>query len=158
MGDTSSVAPSSACASLGTSRSRRPSSSFTSARPTGSRSTAARTATSIANGAKVEPVVGDIRRVLQASGIDIEACNVEHGPAQIEINLGHGHPSRWPTRPWCSSTPKQTALAHGLRATFMPKPYATEAGNGFHIHQNLLDSDGQNAFEVGDDEPPHSRR
>jgi glutamine synthetase len=36
----------------------------------------------------------------------------------------------------------------------MPKPYITEAGNGLHIHQSLLGSDGRNAFAVADDEPP----
>ena len=49
---------------------------------------------------------------------------------------------------------KQTAEAHGLRATFMPKPYITEAGNGLHIHQSLLGDDGRNAFATVDDEPP----
>jgi len=49
---------------------------------------------------------------------------------------------------------KQTAEAHGLRATFMPKPYITEAGNGLHIHQSLLGGDGRNAFATVDDEPP----
>ena len=37
---------------------------------------------------------------------------------------------------------KLISSAHGLRATFMPKPYITEAGNGLHIHQSLLGPDG----------------
>ena len=110
---------------------------------------------SIAKGAEVEPVVGDIRRVLQASGIGIEACNVEYGPAQVEVNLGHGPPLEVADATMVFKyVVKQTAVKHGLRATFMPKPYATEAGNGLHIHQSLLGSDGQNAFASGDDEPP----
>lgn len=110
---------------------------------------------SIAKGAEVEPIVGDIRRVLQASGISIEACNVEYGPAQVEVNLGHGPPLEVADATMVFKyVVKQTAVKHGVRATFMPKPYATEAGNGLHIHQSLTGSDGQNAFASGDDEPP----
>ena len=110
---------------------------------------------SIAKGAEVEPIVGDIRRVLQASGIAIEACNVEYGPAQVEVNLGHGAPLEVADATMVFKyVVKQTAVKHGLRATFMPKPYATEAGNGLHIHQSLLGSDGRNAFAIADDDPP----
>ena len=38
-----------------------------------------------------------------------------------------------------------TALKHGLAATFMPKPISTEAGNGMHVHM-LLMKDGQPVF------------
>jgi glutamine synthetase len=30
----------------------------------------------------------------------------------------------------------------------------SEAGNGLHIHQSLLDAEGRNAFAEGEDEPP----
>jgi glutamine synthetase len=110
---------------------------------------------SIAKGAEVEPVVGDIRRVLAGSGITVEAANVEYGPAQVEVNLGHGTPVEVADATMVFKyVVKQTAVKHGLRATFMPKPYPTEAGNGLHIHQSLLGSDGRNAFAVADDEPP----
>ncbi|MBQ6703849.1 MAG: type I glutamate--ammonia ligase [Clostridia bacterium] len=38
-----------------------------------------------------------------------------------------------------------TALKHGLAATFMPKPIASEAGNGMHVHM-LLMKDGKPVF------------
>lgn len=107
---------------------------------------------SLTKGAEVEPVVGDIRRRLDAFGIDVEACNVEYGPAQIEVNLAYG-----PALEIADNTVifkyvvKETARQHGLRATFMAKPYREEAGNGLHIHQSLRDpSTGTNAFAVGD--------
>ena len=38
-----------------------------------------------------------------------------------------------------------TALRHGLTATFMPKPLYDEPGNGMHFHQQLF-RDGNNQF------------
>jgi glutamine synthetase len=110
---------------------------------------------SMQKGAEVEPVITDIKRILEASGILVEAWNVEYGPAQVEVNLGHGPPIEVVDATIVFKyVVKQVAAAHGLRATFMPKPYITEAGNGLHIHQSLLGADGQNAFAEEDDDPP----
>jgi glutamine synthetase len=110
---------------------------------------------SMQKGSEVEPVVTDIKRALEASGIPVEAWNVEYGPAQVEVNLGHGAPIDVADATVVFKyVVKQVAAAHDLRATFMPKPYITEAGNGLHIHQSLLGGDGRNAFAEADDEPP----
>ena len=61
---------------------------------TGSRSTTASSATRCTKGAELEHVMVDIRRKIEAFGIVVEACNTEYGPAQIEVNLGHGAPLR----------------------------------------------------------------
>ncbi len=44
-----------------------------------------------------------------------------------------------------------TALApkHGMRATFMAKPFADEEGSGLHYHVSLPDTDGNNLFDDG---------
>ncbi|MGF1630308.1 MAG: type III glutamate--ammonia ligase [Kiloniellaceae bacterium] len=43
---------------------------------------------------------------------------------------------------------KALAEKHGLRATFMPKPFAELTGNGCHMHVSLWSSkDGRNLFE-----------
>ena len=39
---------------------------------------------------------------------------------------------------------KSLAEQHGVRATFMPKPFAELTGNGCHIHLSLWDDDGGN--------------
>jgi glutamine synthetase len=110
---------------------------------------------SMQKGAEVEPVITEIKRTLEGSGIVVEAWNVEYGPAQVEINVGHGRPVEVADATVVLKyVVKQIAAAHGLRATFMPKPYITEAGNGLHIHQSLLGADGRNAFTEEDDDPP----
>jgi glutamine synthetase type III len=45
---------------------------------------------------------------------------------------------------------KSIAEKHGLRATFMPKPFAHLTGNGCHVHVSLW-KDEQNLFEDGGD-------
>lgn len=106
---------------------------------------------SMAKGAEVEPVVGDIRRALDVVGIGVEACNVEYGPAQVEVNLGYGEAVAVADATMVFKyIVKQVALTHGLRATFMPKPFMGEAGNGLHVHQSLRGPDGKNAFAVED--------
>jgi glutamate---methylamine ligase len=41
---------------------------------------------------------------------------------------------------------KSIAEKHGLRATFMPKPFSNLTGNGCHIHASLWDRAGNNVF------------
>ncbi len=48
---------------------------------------------------------------------------------------------------------KSLAEKHGLRATFMPKPFPDLTGNGCHAHVSLWNADGTvNRFESGEDE------
>jgi glutamine synthetase type III len=41
---------------------------------------------------------------------------------------------------------RSVAEKHGLRATFMPKPFANLTGNGCHAHISVWGADGKNAF------------
>lgn len=45
---------------------------------------------------------------------------------------------------------KSIAERHGLRATFMPKPFANLTGGGAHAHVSLWNGD-RNVFEDGKD-------
>ncbi len=113
---------------------------------------------SIPKGAEVEDVVGPIRRALELSGVEVEACNVEYGPAQVEVNLQYGPAMDVADRTMLFKyVVREVARQQGMRATFMAKPYMGDAGNGMHIHHSLS-SDGANAFAVKDADPPvHSQ-
>jgi glutamine synthetase len=76
----------------------------------------------------------------------------EYGPGQFEVNLHHvddallacDHAIR------LKRLVKGVALAHGLDATFMPKPYRDHAGSGTHLHVSLVDREGCNIFAADD--------
>ena len=54
---------------------------------------------------------------------------------------------------------KSVAEKHGLRATFMPKPFAALTGSGCHVHISVWDRDGgTNAFHADDDAMGLSRQ
>ncbi|ODN69617.1 Gamma-glutamylputrescine synthetase PuuA [Methylobrevis pamukkalensis] len=40
----------------------------------------------------------------------------------------------------------EIARKHGLRASFMAKPFIERAGNGMHVHVSLVDGEGRNVF------------
>ena len=47
---------------------------------------------------------------------------------------------------------KAIAEKHGLRATFMPKPFSNLTGNGCHVHHSVWTLDGSSCVFNGDDE------
>lgn len=109
---------------------------------------------SIFRGWEMEPFMLDIREALRKTGIEVEACNVEYGPGQTEINVRYG-----PLMKMADDTVlfkyivRLCAKRHGINVTFMAKPYLLEAGNGFHVHQSLT-RDGVNAFAQQDEDTP----
>lgn len=88
-----------------------------------------------------------------ASGLSVpaSAAVAEFAPGQYEINLKHGPD---PLRSADHGILLRYLIAaaarrHGLRASFMAKPYADQVGNGCHVHTSLLDRDGRNVFDDG---------
>ena len=96
----------------------------------------------------------DIRESLRKTGIEVEACNVEYGPGQTEINVRYG-----PMMKMADDTVlfkyivRLCAKRHGFNVSFMSKPFLLEAGNGMHIHQSLT-KDGRNVFAEHDEDTP----
>src|SRR3546814_15916789 len=71
----------------------------------------------------------------------------EYSPGQIELTLKHRADVLRATDEavMYKRAAKGVALTHGCEATFMAKPFADLAGNGFHVHVSFNDAEGNNA-------------
>ncbi len=109
---------------------------------------------SLTDGLEIEPVLHAMRDALLGAGIEVESSNAEYGPGQIEINTGPADAmTAADNTVLFKSIVKQVAVQHGMRATFMPKPWAEQSGSGMHVHTSLLGTDGTNAFADSDGAP-----
>jgi glutamine synthetase len=89
---------------------------------------------------------------LEAMGFEIEAAHHEVAPGQHEIDFKYA--DALVTADNLSTfrfIVRNAALAHGLHATFMPKPIFGQNGSGMHTHQSLFKGD-DNAFFDSDGE------
>ena len=86
--------------------------------------------------------------------LGVETLIHEAGPGQMEINFSHGDALDLADRVFLfKRTVRETALRHGVFATFMAKPMEQEPGSAMHIHQSLVSREnGRNVFtNAGDD-------
>lgn len=103
------------------------------------------------SGTFVEPVLGAIRRDVDASAIPVEFSKGEWGPGQHEINLRYAPALEMADRHVLYKlAAKEIADAAGHCLTFMAKWDAELAGNSLHIHVSLWDAAGDPAF-AGDE-------
>ena len=101
-------------------------------------------------------VAGDIRRAtlstLEAMGIPVEYSFHEDSPSQHEIDLRYTDAlTMADTVMTFRLVVKQIAIAHGVHATFMPKPLEGVQGSGMHTQFSLFEGD-TNAFHDPGDE------
>jgi glutamine synthetase len=83
-------------------------------------------------------VIDDIADALVAQGMMVEQYYPESGPGQQEISIRHTDPlSAADQQIAFRETVKAVAMHHGLRATFLPKPFENQAGSGCHLHLSL---------------------
>jgi glutamine synthetase len=98
----------------------------------------------------------DLRRdtvnALHAMGIQVEYSHHEVAPSQHEIDLRYKDVLTMADQVMTYRlTVKEIAAAHGVYATFMPKPIFGQNGSGMHVHQSLFKG-SSNAFFDGKDE------
>ena len=97
-------------------------------------------------------VLAQIARDCLAQAVPATSALSEYGPGQYEVNLQH-LPDALAA---CDQAlrfkriVKSVARAHGMDATFLPKPYRDMAGSGLHIHLSLLDAEGRNVLACDD--------
>jgi glutamine synthetase len=95
-------------------------------------------------------VAHDFRRMavanLEALGISVEFSHHECAPGQQEIDLRYADAlSTADNLMTFRHVVKDVALAQGVYATFMPKPFTDQPGSGMHTHLSLFEGD-RNAF------------
>ena len=97
------------------------------------------------------PVIDDIYDFAEAVGLEIDTIIQEGGAGQIEINLVHGDPVKLADQVFFfQGIIGYAALKIDCFATFMAKPMQDEPGSAMHIHQSVLDDDGNNVFSDKD--------
>ena len=92
----------------------------------------------------------DFRReaifALEAMGISVEFSHHEVAPGQQEIDLRYADAlSMADNIMTLRHVVREVALAQGVHATFMPKPFTDLAGSAMHTHLSLFEGD-RNAF------------
>lgn len=91
-----------------------------------------------------QAVIDDISAALIQQGIPVERYYPESGPGQQEISIRYTDALAAADRQIIfRETVRGVALRHQLRASFVPKLFADQAGNGCHLHLSLW-RDGQN--------------
>ncbi|MBS98376.1 MAG: glutamine synthetase [Oceanospirillaceae bacterium] len=98
-----------------------------------------------------DPLFEDMYDWCEAQGLDIDTLIHEEGTAQMEINFLHGNPLQVADQVFVfKRTLREAALKHNVIATFMAKPVTNEPGSAMHIHQSILDAQGNNVFSTAD--------
>jgi glutamine synthetase len=101
----------------------------------------------VLSGSFAEPVIGAIRRLVDASGIPVEFSKGEWGPGQHEINLRYAPALEMADRHVIYKlAAKEIAAGAGASVTFMAKWHEDLGGSSLHIHTSLTDARGAPLF------------
>lgn len=102
----------------------------------------------------LQPYFDDLYEACDVQDLPIESGISEYAPGQFEFTLRHKPDALRATDDaiMYKRLVKGVAVAHGLEATFMAKPFAETAGSGMHLHISMNDKDGKNAFASEDTE------
>jgi glutamine synthetase len=99
-----------------------------------------------------DPFFLELSAFCKAHDLGVETLIHEAGAAQMEINFAHGDALELADRAFLfKRAVRETALRHGIFATFMAKPMETEPGSAMHVHQSVVDAaSGNNIFTAAD--------
>ncbi|WP_225764160.1 glutamine synthetase family protein [Stenotrophomonas sp. Marseille-Q4652] len=95
-----------------------------------------------------DPILDLMYDYCDAMELDVDTLIHESGAAQLEVNFTHADAMSLADQVFLfKRTMRESAMRHGVYATFLAKPMETEPGSAMHIHQSLLrESDGTNVF------------
>ncbi|MBP6514421.1 MAG: glutamine synthetase [Steroidobacteraceae bacterium] len=101
---------------------------------------------------EMAPLFDDVYAAARAQGLPARTLMSEYAPGQFEVTLEHRSDALRAADEailW-KRVVRGVAARHGRAATFMAKPFAQQAGSGFHIHVSLAGPEGQNLFASDD--------
>lgn len=95
-----------------------------------------------------DPILDLMYDYCDAMKLDVDTLIHESGAAQLEVNFTHANAMDLADQVFLfKRTMRESAMRHGVYATFLAKPMENEPGSAMHIHQSLVRiSDGQNVF------------
>lgn len=98
-----------------------------------------------------QQMMEDLRLACELQDLPFDGVVKESAPSQYEINMQHVANPVLAAKQilMMKRLIKGVAHKHGLVASFMPKPFEDEAGNGMHVHCSVLDQQGVNIFDDG---------
>jgi glutamine synthetase len=100
---------------------------------------------------ELAPFWDEFRTALRVLGVQSDTWVHEVGSSQFELNLMHGDPVAVADQAFLFKyAAKEIAIKHGLNAVFMAKPMAGAAGSSMHLHQSVVNAEGQNIFSNED--------
>ena len=89
-------------------------------------------------------VIDEIVEVLGKQGLRVEQYYPELGSGQQELSIGYAPALRAADNQILyRETIRAVAFKHGYFASFAPKPWPDQAGNGCHIHMSVWDPTGE---------------
>ena len=101
-----------------------------------------------------EPFMNDVYAYCEVQNILIDTLSQEMGPAQFELNFLHGDAIDLADQVFLfKRTVREAAIAHEMHATFLARPMSEEAGSALHMHQSVVDADGNNIFSDAKGKP-----
>ena len=94
--------------------------------------------------ANAADVIDDVVGALETQGLEVEQYYPELGWGQQELSISHRPALRAADRHLLyRETVRAVVARHGLRASFAPKPWPDQAGNGCHLHFSGWDLAGR---------------
>lgn len=98
-----------------------------------------------------QAMLEDLRLACEVQDIPFDGVVKESAPSQYEVNMQHVDNPVLAAKQilMLKRLIKGVAGKHNLIASFMPKPFENESGNGMHVHCSMLDENGVNVFDDG---------
>lgn len=98
--------------------------------------------------AEIGGFLRDLWETADIQGVPLEGAIAEYGVGQVELTLKHKADvlRAADEAVMYKRLAKGVALAHGLMATFMAKPFADQAGSGLHLHVSVSAASSPNIF------------